>query len=195
MQNRIYKLAVALIFCCNILCGISLPRHFKVKVVDVEENPIANAEVIVGWSWGGTWTEGPKGDSKKGVSNSKGEYTFLGLTKGTPSVSVMKDGYYRTWRGKVEADPIQVQLRKQENPAPMYAKRAKVDLPNGNGDFGYDLFIGDLVEPHGIGKNSDIIFRVTTTEKSGETAVRFTSFMGISFSNTKTMVSKRYLSL
>jgi hypothetical protein len=45
----------------------------------------------------------------------------------------------------------------------MYAKNAWVDLPAGDGEFGYDLFAGDLVVPYGIGQHSDFIFKVSTT--------------------------------
>jgi len=142
----------------------SIPTVLHVRVTDTEGKPVANAKVTVGWSWYrmrdlGDWNASPQGDSKQGVANERGEYTFVGFTKGSVGASASKDGYYS---GTAD-DPEKIILRKKQHPIPMYAKNAWVDLPAGDGDFGYDLFAGDLVAPYGTGTHSDFIFRVGTT--------------------------------
>ena len=54
-------------------------------------------------------------------------------------------------------------IRKAESPIPMYAKELFIAFPDGNGDFAYDFFQGDLVAPHGSGVVTDVVFRVETT--------------------------------
>jgi hypothetical protein len=142
----------------------SIPTVLHIHVMDTKGKPVANAKVTVGWSWyrmrdWGDWNASPQGNSKTGVANENGDYTFVGFTKGQVGASASKDGYY----SGTSDDSQKIILRKKQNPILMYAKNAWVDLPTGNGDFGYDLFAGDLVAPYGTGKHPDFIFRVCTT--------------------------------
>jgi hypothetical protein len=142
-----------------------LPKSIKVSVVDEKGTAIPSATVRVGWTQSGGWSGSPKSDSKEGTTDKNGSFNFLGRTKGDVGIYAEKEGYYGTYMAPSEDNPTLVTLRKKQNPIPMYAKRAKIDFPAGEGDFGYDLSIGDLVEPHGKGIHADIIFRLSTTEK------------------------------
>ena len=58
---------------------------------------------------------------------------------------------------------IMERMRKAQQPIPMYAKELFIELPDGDGDFAYDFFQGDLVSPQGKGVVTDVVFRVETT--------------------------------
>ncbi len=149
------------------------PTHLNIQVVDTAGKPVPEAEVTVGWSWSYdvSGKTGPESDRSEGVADTEGRYTFFGITRGGVAVSAVKDGFYRTFTGPVEDDPVLVELRKKVNPTPLYAKQASLDLPSGEGRFGYDLFEGDLVAPHGVGKRADLFFVVhrTTSQWRGQT--------------------------
>ena len=195
VQNKVKALSSILLALLPLtsVWAIGLPTHRNIKVTDSESEPVADAEVVVGWSWGGSWTEGPKGNSKKGKTNKNGKYTFLWLTKGRLGVTAEKEGYYRTHTIPQVGEDIVVQLREKKNPIPMYAKRAKIDLPNGDGDFGYDMTVGDLVKPHGVGEHTDFIFRVSTTEHENEYREWYKLHGEIVFSNENDGIQAVYV--
>jgi hypothetical protein len=148
-----------------LLGGCAHPTVCRVHVTDTSGTPVPEAEVTVGWSWSydPSGMTSPKSRSRTGRADSAGNYTFLGMTKGGIGVSASKEGYYRTFAGSAEKQPVVVELRRQLNPIPMYAKDAKIDLPSGGGAYAYDLFVGDLVAPHGVGIVTDMIFHIQTT--------------------------------
>ncbi|MDR1816984.1 MAG: hypothetical protein LBR07_02155 [Puniceicoccales bacterium] len=47
------------------------------------------------------------------------------------------------------------------NPIPMYHKRVDVKIPKMNNQHGFDLLVGDWVEPIGKGKTTDIFFKIS----------------------------------
>lgn len=155
----------ALLSLALLISGCAHPTLCKVQVVDTAGAPVPGAEVTVGWSWSYdvSGKTSPKSRHKTGIADGTGRYTFIGMTKGGIGVSASKDGYYTTFAGPAEKQPVVVELRKQINPIPMYAKEATIDLPSGSGAYAYDLFVGDLVAPHGVGIITDLIFHVQTT--------------------------------
>ena len=56
---------------------------------------------------------------------------LFGMTKGSIGVSASKEGYHMTLHQHKQ--PVVVELRRQLNLIPMYAKDAKIDLPSGDG--------------------------------------------------------------
>lgn len=50
-------------------------------------------------------------------------------------------------------------LKKRRHPIPMYVKRVRINIPEEQQDFGFDMRVGDWVKPHGRGKTADIYFR------------------------------------
>lgn len=81
-----------------------------------------------------------------------------------------KDGYYPSETQEYfpmspeikQSKPIKIELKKIKNPIAMYVKDLRAGnfkRPAYNGEkFGYDLVIGDWLEPHGRGIISDFIF-------------------------------------
>ena len=162
-MRPIYVILICLL--ALLINGCAHPTICKVDVVDTSGSPVPGAEVTVGWSWSYdvSGKTSPKSRHKTGTADARGRYIFVGMTKGGVGISATGQGYYRTFAGPAEANPVVVLLRKKQNPVPMYAKRAKLDLPSGNGNYAYDLFVGDLVAPHGVGTTTDLVFHVSTT--------------------------------
>jgi hypothetical protein len=59
VQNKVKVLSSILVALLPLTStwAIGLPTHRNIKVTDSESEPVADAEVVVGWSWGGSWTE------------------------------------------------------------------------------------------------------------------------------------------
>lgn len=90
-------------------------------------------------------------------------------TSGYLAFNVTKVGYYKTtgeyqfkeqktFRWEPWNPELKVILRKIENPVPMYARQAKIEIPVIGKDVGFDLVEYDWVVPYGKGKNSDFVF-------------------------------------
>ena len=115
-----------------------------------------------------------------GFTNSQGFFWWKTDPQSIQKLMYSKEGFYSTYQEPSLQDPFSailahspkrhypVLLREKCNPSPMYAKRVYLDLPTSTGSYGYDLFIGDLVDPYGNGTSSDFIFKVKpyTIEKS-----------------------------
>ena len=98
------------------------------------------------------------------------------------SYSVEKEGYYMTQavlrarRGRrhdiafVELKPgnqtLKIVLKEKRSPAALYVKTLLLRFPQSGVPYGFDCTIGDLVEPDGTGKITDLIFTYTG-EKRG----------------------------
>lgn len=82
----------------------------------------------------------------EGYYYSQGEYKFPGG---------IKDGKWQPWNPVVTTV-----VRKIINPIPMYAKRVETHIPRINERFGYDVMVGDWVQPAGKGSISDLVFHI-----------------------------------
>ncbi|WP_460237937.1 hypothetical protein [Aurantivibrio plasticivorans] len=83
------------------------------------------------------------------------------------SVSVAKDGYYRSgFRLGYGDQAVTVELRKIDAPIAMIAKKVKFLAQGTKEGIGYDLFVGDYVKPYGQGKVSDLTLRIEYSESS-----------------------------
>jgi hypothetical protein len=166
-------------------CGRFVSVYYK--VINDEGTPVADAHVNVGYSSGYTWTESGKEYMKNGQTDTDGKHHYMALVPYKKGIipfmhmdeiedifaSVKKEGYYPTFAARIkdkdiemglwqkDTDPMLIMLRRIINPVPMYSKRATPRLPSLNGSYGYDLIEGDLVEPYGSGKVSDLIFHVS----------------------------------
>jgi len=171
-----------------------------VKVIDEAGEPIKNANVNIGFLLDQHWD---KSISKTfhGKSNSNGEYssTFLGARES--GISATKHGYYRsTTRYKRDEiknvfwqpwnPTIELVLRKKINPIPLYTKKTKINLTTNYVDFvGYDVFVGDLVEPYGKGTSNDLLFLL---EKNRKTAFEYSWKLIVKFANEEDGFYKIY---
>jgi hypothetical protein len=141
-------------------------------VVDTDDQPIAAANiriksgVTMGVNFDISGKTGPSPSKnildKHVKTNENGEYTFFGITSSTISLQVEAPGYYQTFAYAIKESTTVIPLRKKENPVSMYAWSGFLDLPSGEGIYGYDLVLKDLVMPYGRGKRADFEFRVST---------------------------------
>ena len=127
VTERMKTTHLALLSLALLISGCAHPTICKVQVVDTDGVPVPSAEVTVGWSWSYDFSgkTSPKSRHKTGIADENGRYTFFGMTKGSIGVSASKEGYYRTFAGPADKQPVVVELRRQLNPIPMYAKDAK----------------------------------------------------------------------
>ena len=136
-----------------------------VKVVDEIGAPVAGAATGIGI---GAVTS--VGDN--GISDANG--IFIGQVTGWGGLGygAKKTGYY-SYHDVIDVHPVRsgllyrwepwnptkvAVLRPIINPVPMYAKWVTATLPRLEALCGYDLELGDWVQPYGKGINSDLIF-------------------------------------
>jgi hypothetical protein len=144
---------------------------YSLRIVDDDGVAVSNALVKVSFAMEDSqWITG--------LSDTNGIFSASGKSRGEMLYCVHKDGYYQTKQritfgrhdGVVVRDgkwqpwnpQIAVVLRRILNPIPMYVKAVETHIPSGADSIGYDLVVGDWVDPHGIGKINDFIFRILT---------------------------------
>jgi hypothetical protein len=145
------------------------------KVVDEEGNPVSGATVNFAFleahpKWGAA-----VGVAVKVTTNVDGMASGSGHSDGTIGCSVEKDGYYQGGPGSFGLkDPTlgrwkpwnavyPVILKKIINPIPMYATKVETEMPAMDQPIGFDLAVGDWVQPFGKGTISDFIFTMSHT--------------------------------
>jgi hypothetical protein len=149
------------------------------KVVDDDGKPVEAAQASVEY---GSPKEGgnpdpfqPNNWAVAGLTDANGSFTAshkdwaYGL-----GIQVQKAGYYPTLisytlfipgqfdDNKVETNrnpTLIVPLKKRGAPIPMYARKAKLEIPEVDKPIGFDLVQYDWVAPYGKGKQSDFIFQ------------------------------------
>lgn len=137
-------------------------------VVDQDGKDVPNADINMHFS-----CNNRRNEPILGKTDNMGCFTATDKLTGEIIYSVTKEGYYRTrskfWlmqrdirsfeNGRwIPWNPtLQVTLKEIGKPVPMYVKKAKIKIPKKNQPFGFDLEVGDLVEPQGKGKHSDIV--------------------------------------
>src|SRR5690625_4694589 len=174
--NKNYKSIVIVIFVCMFAlsgCGSSLPKaQITIRVVDEDGKPIEGARVGASGVPGG----GPDSSVDNGYTNDEGKVTLVFRSFGMNEFNSRKEGYYTTFtvpfnfsddnyddayrRGRWEPwnPEVELELKSIRDPIPMYVNEVR-KLPDSEGEFGYDLIVGDWVSPDGEGKVSDLIFR------------------------------------
>jgi hypothetical protein len=148
--------------------------HATLTVVDENNQPVPGAEISVIY-------DAPR---KPDGSTVGGKITGLTDTNGIFRTShfdgtlrllfrVKKDGYYQTTIPHEIAllgQPIEkakltvattLVLVTVGQPVPMYARKARIEIPEVNKPIGFDLMECDWVPPYGKGKHSDFIFEST----------------------------------
>jgi len=138
-----------------------------VRVVDESGNPVAGANVGVGFELNTQKKEIPM----NGITNSEGRFSASEKCNGYIGFNVVKSGYYMSVgqynfkyekKGFMQWEPwnpeITVVLRKIENPVPMYARNTKdslIEIPVTGKDVGFDLILFDWLTPYGKGQIAD----------------------------------------
>lgn len=160
----------AMLFLLVVLVGISSHgadrAKITIKIVDEEGKPLAGMPVSAAFY---------QAHAAKGESDRNGLFVLEGdANMGEANYFAQKDGYYRS-EGQFSFSPVwspkggrfapwnptvTMVVRKVVNPVPMYVKRVEKKIPVENREVGFDLKIGDWVEPHGNGKRPDFRFNI-----------------------------------
>ncbi len=132
------------------------------------------------------------------AKNGQAKLDFKKLRSGG-RIWAKKDGYYLSETQEYfpmspeirKSKTIKIELKKMIKPIPMVVRdyyATQFSLPKYNGDkFGYDLMLGDWVEPHGKGKIADFIFHFegVYSIKPYGSREQYDSKIVLSFSNEK----------
>jgi hypothetical protein len=152
-----------------------------VSVVDEARQPIASANVSVAFyaprSATDLW-QGLKAQSVNGKTDTNGIFVATGKTAHSVRLAVSRQGYYESIESVkfssqecekwVPYNPtVDIVLRAQEAPRPLYAKMFQdVELPAEGEAVGYDLVLGDWTSPYGEGVQPDLTFSLIRDYKS-----------------------------
>jgi hypothetical protein len=175
--------------CCTVLalilsCAGCQPKaRITVRVVDDDGKSVEGAEVtVLGLSKEETGETDRQGSFTATVRNGKSSVDLVADKKGFYSIhrhiyefaGGLTNGRWIPWNPEVE-----LQSRRKGKPARMIEKKVEEYLPVLNASVGYDLVIGDWVQPHGLGRTNDFVFSATRnlanrSEPSGALELRFT---------------------
>lgn len=147
-------------------------------IIDEEGRPIQGAEV-------GAWFPqiygagaSAKGLSVRKTTDDMGNANLRETTSGSVGFGVKKNGYYKSVSKMIDFMGMQARgeelkvertliMKEIKNPVPLYARQLRhVKIPDLNAPFGFDLEVGDWVAPHGEGKTTDMIFKISGTHES-----------------------------
>ena len=172
MKNKLTSIILGLVCSAQIGCAIN-PLDgplvtLEATVTNESRQPIEKA--IVKGLFRTTRGSGEK--VVEALTDTNGHASVTAATPFSAYLYVNKDGYYQSQFERIETTDRdlaelaprtrsrEVTLRKKINPIPLIAKRLKdVQIPLREEWIGYDLEVGDWVEPHGKGKQTDILFR------------------------------------
>lgn len=166
-MNRVTVLLIGLL---TLLTGACTPDiDLKLQVVDADGTPVAGA-FVHGYFYQEQVVQGRSDGDYTGTTDADGRVTLSGEEDIYVKVKVTKDGYYDSYR-KIVVRPIvfnedetqMMLLKTKRNPVPLHAKHVLLvrdDLQDGQ-PYGYDLFAGDFVAPHGKGVVSDFVLTYT----------------------------------
>lgn len=174
MKNKFIYL-LSFISLSSVLLGQAVLDNIDVTVtvVDQDNEPVENAEVLVGFRY---MVPVRKDVSKKGNTNEEGVVVLSGPNQDAGGCVVKKDGYYETYyrvihSGRATEATKDLVLKKKINPISMYAKQIQLfakRVPKLNEQIGYDMVAGDFVAPYGDGMRSDLLCFVAYDKKSTE---------------------------
>jgi hypothetical protein len=174
----------------------SLPKA-KITVIVRNENGELVQGALVGV--GGTMGARP-GEAVNGSTSADGSFTAEVPSNGEVGITARKDGYYDTlgpdynFRNAPRAieraflkdqwEPwnptVEVTLKRILHPIPMYARSVETKFPLEATPVGFDLEVGEWVEPYGHGKSSDFVFKVHRTINNDRD---YSVISSLSFSN------------
>lgn len=167
-----------------VVAAVGVKMTFELPVVkitlrslDEQGKPVEGAEGYLPFetsmpSWGGGAVV-----PAKGLTNAKGEFSGEGHSFDTQGGRLSKEGYYASdsqssrfqksafGKWKPWNPTVDVVLKKIVNPIPMYAKSVRIGIPKVEIPLGYDLIIGDWVEPNGRGTASDLLITANLDQR------------------------------
>lgn len=156
---------------CLIVVGIAIsacaqtetPKHdwnVTLKVVDETGQPVEGAKAHVYYMLTNEIAGLTDANGVFAASHHDGSEN-LAFQVEKPSYYSSSRPYHMGRNYKPETwNPMQtIVLRRIGKPIPMYAQRARIELPELGKPIGFDLMEGDWVAPYGHGKTSDFIFQ------------------------------------
>ncbi len=198
MNKRIFLnilIALTLLIQSSCLAANNLPEaKLTIKVVSEDGNPIAGANVTIGFEAQKKNRQGIMSSISKEVTSANGLITVTDKTLGYIGYEAEKEEYYHS-NGKYRFGTsekgrwqpwnpeILVVLRKIENPVPMYSRNAHVSpikVPKLGKTVGFDLVEFDWVPPYGNGNHADFIIKLTSLYNS---EVDFDTKLELTFPN------------
>jgi len=181
------QIIISIITIITANCAFAQTEHewrATLKVVDEQGSSISDAKAGVGYFINSV------GTSVDGFTDTNGFFVASHTSYGGALGCVAeKLGYYATRQSYVvpfDYDPIKwnptitMVLKKIGKPIPMYAKNARIEIPEINTPVGFDVMKGDWVAPYGKGVQSDFIFQA---QRRWVSRYNFDSTLKISFSN------------
>ena len=174
MRICVLGLILSMIAGLNVVSATKYAVSFT--VVDDVGTPVEGAKVGVTGEMM-RWTQPTdQFPSEWGVSDAQGRVLLQGKSDvRRVAYAVERSGHYwmqgadyffdkRTlFRWQPWNPTIPVVLKRIRNPVPMYAKNLRSDIPSLGDWVGYDLAVGDWVEPWGKGQLSDVEFHSTAS--------------------------------
>jgi hypothetical protein len=169
-----WQIAAPVLLALAVSCGEEYPKaKITVRVVDEQGNPVKGAEA--GITFTRFYHSGSKYITEEATTGPDGLFSASGRSGDKIFMGASKAGFYKThgdyqyppeMLGEERWEPwnptVDLPLRRIGNPVPMYAKKFFVTiLPEATlteGGVGYDLLVGDWVEPHGKGTVKDMVF-------------------------------------
>lgn len=172
-MNKLACIALSLVCFAQISCATN-PLDgplvtLKAMVSDEAGEPIEDAKVKGLFRT----TSGSGEKVVEALTDESGRAAVTAATPFSAYLYINKEGYYQSEFKRIDvSEPPsygeltprtrfrEVTLRQIINPVPLIAKRLEgVQIPLQNEWVGYDLELGDWVEPHGKGERSDVLFR------------------------------------
>ena len=147
-------------------CRGQVTADFKtvvsLKLVDENNHPVSNAQVEVIYS-----DMLDKSDNIfRGTSDRLGRFKVSDYVSAAIYISASKPGFYSIGQeeiakrstveeGKIRRIDLERVMRRRLNSIPLYGRRVQRAIPGTNTWIGFDLKVGDWVDPHGKGKIAD----------------------------------------
>jgi len=173
-MRRILWTGLVVFLCTLVINAAPLPTgKVTVKVEGEDGITLADAKVAVYFT--GPGTKGRDSDDLyfEGKTDKNGMYSASSRCASWLSHTAEKEGYYPTigkryvFEGVKSGrwqpwDPtLTLVLKKVINPIPMYVKKVdRLKIPVLDQPVGYDLAVGDWVEPYGKGKIGDFLIQI-----------------------------------
>lgn len=155
-------------------CGQGAAPEWRVvlNVIDDAGQPVSGAVAKVWYHLPPPHDQSIAMTNKTGLTDSNGVFIASGRSRTVELIyEAQKDGYYSAGKSyelghAFEYTPekwnptLTLVLHKIGRPAPMYARKARIELPEAEKPVGFDLIESDWVAPYGKGKQSDFVFEV-----------------------------------
>ena len=135
------------------------PHHVSLTVLDENDRPISSATV-----YASCYRE------SSGLTDKNGIFSITNFFSGVLSCDVKCRGYYDSsgslWiplgDSLFPTNGLVIHLRRKLDPVPMICRRVSSAIPRVDEKIGFDLQVGDWVEPDGKGKVTDMILFAKT---------------------------------